>query len=125
MTSPAYHSYVPGKGVLVPGMDTPGSYIPNFCEPAENDKEPTPAKHMLSRPAVAARSTAELLARRCGVNPAAVPIAALRRAMIASARRVADREIGSEHMLVVDDGSLYERLRIFDCAIISQARDTK
>lgn len=67
----------------------------------------------------------ELLARRCGVNPAAVPIAALRRAMIASARRVADREIGSEHMLVVDDGSLYERLRIFDCAIISQARDTK
>jgi len=67
----------------------------------------------------------ELLARRCGVNPAAVPIAALRRAMMASARRVADREIGSEHMLVVDDGALYERLRIFDCAMISQARDTK
>ena len=62
--------FVPGRGVFVPGNPKSLGSPPSgpLLDNEDADEERKPAKHMLSSPAVAARVTAELLARRCFLN---------------------------------------------------------
>lgn len=61
----------------------------------------------------------ELLAKRCDLALAAVPVALLQHAMRASARPAHDSKTGAAKLLVVDDTALYLHVNTFDCTTIT------